>query len=77
MTTTARLAHYVATTEQCWPEALRERAARAFVDTAGCMVAGANEASTRLAHQTVAPWGDGPASVVVPSFVDRLLAEAD
>ena len=64
MSSTTRLARYVAQTPRTWPAALRERAARAFVDTVGCMVAGAGEASTRLAYQTVAPWGEGPASVV-------------
>lgn len=64
MTTTARLARYVVQTPGTWPAPLRDRAARAFVDTVGCMAAGSNEASTRLAHRTVAAWGDGPASVV-------------
>jgi len=62
--TTARLARHVASAPRDWPEAARDSAARAFLDTLACMVAGAEEESTRLAYTTVCQWGEGSATVV-------------
>ena len=55
-----------------WSEEAQRRAAGAFVDTAACMLAGADDAAPRAAYDGVARWGAGGA--VVAGTPHRLAA---
>lgn len=46
-----------------WPRAALHSAHREFIDTIAVLIPGAREPVARLAFQTVAQWGDGPAAV--------------
>ena len=69
---TLRLGHWVAEAPQAWSEEARRRASGAFVDTAACMLAGADDAAPRAAYAGVARWGVGGA--VVAGTPHRLAA---
>ena len=69
---TLRLGAWVADAPRAWSGEARRRAASAFVDTAACMLAGADDAAPRAAHAGVARWGAGGA--VVAGTPHRLAA---
>ena len=69
---TLRLGRWVAETPRAWSEEAERRAASAFVDTAACMLAGADDPAPRAAHAGVARWGAGGA--VVAGSPHRLAA---
>ena len=60
---TLRLGQWVAEAPRAWSEEAERRAASAFVDTAACMLAGADDAAPRAAYAGVARWGAGGATV--------------
>ena len=60
---TRRLGRWVAEAPRAWSGEAERRAAGAFVDTAACMLAGADDAAPRAAHAGVARWGAGDATV--------------
>jgi 2-methylcitrate dehydratase PrpD len=47
-----------------WPEAARESAHRQFIDVIAVTIAGAGEPVTRCVRDTVAGWGEGPATAI-------------
>ncbi len=65
MTMTQEFARFVATRSPDWPQAARSGAARGFVDTVACMIAGRSDEATRRVRATLAPWsaGKGAASI--------------
>ena len=69
---TLRLAHWVADAPRAWSEEAQRRASSAFVDTAACMLAGADDDAPRAAYAGVARWGAGEA--VVAGTPHRLAA---
>ena len=69
---TLRLGRWVAEAPRTWSEEAERRAASAFVDTAACMLAGADDAAPRAACAGVARWGAGGA--VVAGSPHRLAA---
>ena len=69
---TLRLGRWVAEAPRAWSEEAERRAASAFVDTAACMLAGADDPAPRAAHAGVARWGSGGA--VVAGSPHRLAA---
>ena len=60
---TARLGRWVAEAPRGWSGEARRRARGAFVDTAACMLAGADDAPPRAAHDAVARWSAGGCGV--------------
>ena len=60
---TLRLGQWVAEAPQAWSEEAQRRASSAFVDTAACMLAGADDAAPRAVYAGVARWGMGDATV--------------
>ena len=60
---TLRLGAWVAEAPRAWSEEALRRAGGAFVDTAACMLAGADDAAPRAAYAGVARWGAGGATV--------------
>ena len=69
---TLRLGRWVAEAPRSWSEEAQRRASGAFVDTAACMLAGADDAAPRSAYAGVARWGTGGA--VVAGTPQRLAA---
>ena len=69
---TLRLGRWVAEAPGAWSDEALRRASSAFVDTAACMLAGADDAAPRAAHAGVARWGAGGA--VVAGTPHRLAA---
>ena len=69
---TRRLGQWVAEAPRAWSEEAERRAASAFVDTAACMLAGADDAAPRAAYAGVARWGAG--GVAVAGSPHRLAA---
>ena len=69
---TLRLGRWVAEAPRAWSEEAERRAASAFVDTAACMLAGADDPAPRAAHAGVASWGAGGA--VIAGSPHRLAA---
>lgn len=61
---TQRLGQWVAGAPRDWSGDALERAGAAFVDTAACMLAGADDDAPRAACEAVARWGSGAAAVV-------------
>ena len=61
---TLRLGRWVAEAPRGWSAEAERRASDAFVDTAACMLAGADDAAPRAAYDAVARWGGGGAAVV-------------
>ena len=61
---TQRLGQWVAAAPRDWSGDALERAGAAFVDTAACMLAGADDDAPRAACEAVARWGSGAAVVV-------------
>jgi len=55
---------WLAETPRAWPEAALESAHRAFIDVIAVAIPGADEPATRHVLETVAPWGEGPASAI-------------
>jgi len=68
MTMTQEFAQFVATRSPDWPQAARSGAARGFVDTIACMIAGRDDDATRRVRATLAPWSasKGAASIAGP-----------
>ena len=60
---TERLGRWVAEAPGDWSAAVRRRAAAAFVDTAACLFAGADDAAPRAVRAGVAGWGEGRSAV--------------
>jgi len=60
---TQRLGQWVAAAPRDWSADALSRAGAAFVDTAACMLAGADDAAPRAAYAGVARWGSGAAVV--------------
>ena len=69
---TLRLGRWVAEAPRTWSEEAERRAASAFVDTAACMLAGADDPAPRAVYAGVARWGEGGA--VVAGTPHRLAA---
>ena len=69
---TLRLGRWVAEAPCAWSGEAERRAASAFVDTAACMLAGADDAAPRAAYTGIARWGAGGA--VVAGSPHRLAA---
>ena len=69
---TLRLGRWVAEAPRAWSEEAERRACSAFVDTAACMLTGADDAAPRAAYAGVARWGAGEA--VVAGSPHRLAA---
>ena len=61
---TLRLGRWVAEAPREWSEEAERRAASAFVDTAACMLAGADDAAPRAAYAAVSRWGTGGGAIV-------------
>ncbi len=61
---TQRLGQWVAAAPRDWSGDALERAGAAVVDTAACMLAGADDDAPRAACEAVARWGSGAAIVV-------------
>ena len=61
---TLRFGRWVAEAPRGWSAEAERRASDAFVDTAACMLAGADDAAPRAAYDAVARWGGGGAAVV-------------
>ncbi len=55
---------WLADAPRTWPDAAIESAHRQFIDTIAVTIPGALEPAARLVFETVAGWGDGPATVV-------------
>ena len=62
---TRRLGRWVAEAPRAWSGDAQRRASGAFVDTAACMLAGADDAAPRAAYGGVARWGAGGAGGAV------------
>ena len=60
---TLRLGRWVAEAPRAWSEEARRRAGGAFVDTAACMLAGADDPAPHAAYAGVSRWGAGRATV--------------
>ena len=71
---TLRLGRWVADAPSDWSTVALERAAAAFVDTAACMLAGADDAAPRAAHAGVARWSGGGSGAAVAGTPHRLPA---
>ena len=72
---TLRLGRWVAETPRAWSEEAERRAASAFVDTAACMLAGADDPAARATYAGVARWGaGGSAGAIVAGTPHRLAA---
>ena len=71
---TLRLGRWVAEAPGEWSAEARQRAAGAFVDTAACMLAGADDAAPRAAYAGIARWGTGAGGAVVAGTPHRLPA---
>lgn len=61
---TEAFAHWAATTSAIWSAAARDLARDAVIDTFGCMIAGAQEASPEAVMRAVTAWGEGPCTVI-------------
>ncbi|MFZ5608232.1 MAG: MmgE/PrpD family protein [Pseudomonadota bacterium] len=55
---------WIANKENAWPEEALASAHREFIDLVAVMLPGAMEPATRIVHEVVSPWGEGPAHVV-------------
>ena len=60
---TLRLGAWVAEAPRAWSEEAGRRASSAFVDTAACILAGADDDAPRAAHAAASRWGAGGATV--------------
>ena len=69
---TLRLGRWVAEAPRDWSAEALQRTSAAFIDTAACMLAGADDAAPRAVHRGVAAWGAGEA--VVAGTPHRLAA---
>ena len=61
---TLRLGRWVAEAPRDWSDEAGRRAASAFVDTAACMLAGADDAAPRAAYDAMSRWGTGGGAIV-------------
>jgi 2-methylcitrate dehydratase PrpD len=61
---TEAFADWAATVPSAWSPAARDLARDAAIDTFGCMIAGATEASPDSVMRAVALWGEGPCTVI-------------
>jgi len=64
MTAIETLAAWITEAEAEHPAIAVGRARNAFLDTVGCIVAGAEVAPTTIIRETVAGWGTGPATLI-------------
>ncbi|HEY6814944.1 MAG TPA: MmgE/PrpD family protein, partial [Croceibacterium sp.] len=55
---------WLAETPRDWPEAALESAHRQFIDVLAVAIPGAAEPATQRVLETVAQWGEGPASAI-------------
>jgi 2-methylcitrate dehydratase PrpD len=55
---------WLAETPQVWPDAALESAHRQFIDVLAVSIPGAQEPATQRVLETVAPWGEGPSTVI-------------
>lgn len=55
---------WLAEAPRAWPEAARESAHRQFIDVIAVAIPGAAEPATQRVLETVAGWGEGPATVI-------------
>ena len=60
---TLRLGAWVADAPRAWSGEAGRRASSAFVDTAACMLAGADDDAPRAVHDAASRWGAGSATV--------------
>lgn len=61
---TEAFAHWAAAAAPVWSAASRNSARDALIDTLGCMIAGAQEASPCAVLRAVSTWGEGPCTVI-------------
>ncbi len=64
MSVITRLADWAAETPPAWSELALERATHAVEDIVACLVAGAGDEAAARVRSAIAPWGEGPGTVV-------------
>jgi 2-methylcitrate dehydratase PrpD len=55
---------WLAETSRAWPDAALESAHRQFIDVIAVSIPGTGEPATQRVLETVAPWGEGPSTVI-------------